>query len=160
MKKCLIILILSYLNNLNAQTDTIYHFFNKPSINNYIRYTTSSIGGLCDGVREASHFYNVPDFLNPDLTWRNKYKNGDPCQGEAFPQSTNLLVAFTDWYHGLGGIRTLSNITYTISITYKFYNKKYYKIKYYLLDIGKEIVLNFIIYNGSKTLVMNYYKYK
>lgn len=36
---------------------------------------------------------------NPYESWRAKYKNGDPLQGEAFPLSTTLLVALTDWWH-------------------------------------------------------------
>ena len=29
-------------------------------------------------------------------SWRNKWKNGDPKQGEAFPGSSTVFVLFTD----------------------------------------------------------------
>lgn len=67
------------------------------------------IAGSFEGLREEidfhySEFQNTfpkanPQFCNPDLSWRNKYKNGDPLQGEAFMFSTNLFVASTDLYH-------------------------------------------------------------
>ena len=38
-------------------------------------------------------------WLNPQLSWRNKWLNGDPKQGEAFPLSSTALVATTDAWH-------------------------------------------------------------
>lgn len=32
-------------------------------------------------------------------SWRNKWKNGDPKQGEKFPFSSTILVMFTDRWH-------------------------------------------------------------
>jgi hypothetical protein len=40
-----------------------------------------------------------PEWFNPDISWRNKYKNGDPDAGAKFPLSTSVLVMFTDQYH-------------------------------------------------------------
>ena len=34
-----------------------------------------------------------------DKSWRNKWKNGDPKQGEAFPGSTTVFVFATDAWH-------------------------------------------------------------
>ena len=38
-------------------------------------------------------------FFNPLISWRNKYKNGDPAQGPKFPFSTTALVWTTDFKH-------------------------------------------------------------
>jgi hypothetical protein len=40
-----------------------------------------------------------PNWFNPDISWRNKYRNGDPDAGAKFPLSTSVLVMFTDQYH-------------------------------------------------------------
>ncbi len=40
-----------------------------------------------------------PKWYNPDISWRNKYKNDDPNAGAKFPLSTTVLVMFTDQYH-------------------------------------------------------------
>jgi hypothetical protein len=46
-------------------------------------------------------------FWNPNLSWRNKYKNGDPSNGEKFFLSKSLLVGFTDAWHMFKLLRTL-----------------------------------------------------
>lgn len=38
-------------------------------------------------------------FIDPKVSWRNKYKNGDPSQGPKFPFSTTLLCFITDAWH-------------------------------------------------------------
>lgn len=38
-------------------------------------------------------------YFDPRISWRNKYKNGDPTQGPAFPFSTSILCAITDLWH-------------------------------------------------------------
>ena len=38
-------------------------------------------------------------WFNPGVSWRNKYKNGDPDGGAKFPLSTSVLIMFTDQYH-------------------------------------------------------------
>ena len=40
-----------------------------------------------------------PQFWDPDLSWRNKYLNGDPAQGERFPGSSTVFSGITDGYH-------------------------------------------------------------
>jgi len=39
------------------------------------------------------------EYWNPELSWRNKYKNGDPVQGPAYFGSTTFLAWTTDGYH-------------------------------------------------------------
>ena len=38
-------------------------------------------------------------FWDPTISWKNKYKNGDPKQGPKFSFSTTLLVGLTDGWH-------------------------------------------------------------
>lgn len=38
-------------------------------------------------------------FIDPKVSWRNKYKNGDPSQGPKFPFSTTFLCFITDAWH-------------------------------------------------------------
>jgi len=38
-------------------------------------------------------------FINPEVSWRNKYKNGDPLQGPKFIGSRTFLVWVTDLWH-------------------------------------------------------------
>src|SRR6185295_2218670 len=40
-----------------------------------------------------------PVWYNPQVSWKNKYKDGDPANGAKFPLSTTMLVATTDQYH-------------------------------------------------------------
>jgi hypothetical protein len=35
----------------------------------------------------------------PGMSFKNKYKDGDPAKGPKFPLSTSVLVMFTDQYH-------------------------------------------------------------
>jgi hypothetical protein len=39
------------------------------------------------------------NFFDPRVSWKNKYKNGDPDQGRKFIGSTTFLVMFTDFDH-------------------------------------------------------------
>lgn len=38
-------------------------------------------------------------WLDPRVSWRNKWRDGDPARGEAFPFSSTALVATTDAWH-------------------------------------------------------------
>ena len=46
-------------------------------------------------------------FWDPAISWKNKYKNGDPKQGPKFPFSTTLLVGLTDGWHFFKLLRNL-----------------------------------------------------
>lgn len=66
-----------------------------------------ALAGLCKGVKDTLQFhYSASKFKNrnrrfwdPEVSWRNKYKNGDKKQGPRFPGSTTLFVGFTDGWH-------------------------------------------------------------
>ena len=71
--------------------------------------TAMFIAGAVNGVNQdllfhynefESTFPNAnPQFWNPDISWRNKYLNGDPAQGEKYPGSSTIFAGFTDGYH-------------------------------------------------------------
>ena len=69
------------------------------------------IGGFADGTAEMLKFnYKRMDdkwhirndqYWNPEISWQNKWKNGNPAQGEAFWGSSRWFVATTDQYHAM-----------------------------------------------------------
>lgn len=72
-----------------------------------------------------------PMWFNPAVSWRNKYKNGNRLEGEKFPLSTSVLVAFTDQYH----LNTFINrLAWTSTVVIKIGEGKK-PLKHYLLDI-------------------------
>ena len=51
---------------------------------------------------QASIFIKYPklkQWSDPQLSWRNKWKNGDPSQGEKFLGSSTIFVLTTDLFH-------------------------------------------------------------
>jgi len=90
--------------------------------------TAMFLAGALNGVNQdlLFHYYEFqntfpnanPQFWNPDLSWRNKYMNGDPAQGEAFLGSSTIFVAATDGYHAMGAGRNLM-ITTSICLSPK-----------------------------------------
>ena len=65
------------------------------------------IAAICMAVQDkiAHHFEKSvfsklnPLFWNPNESWRNKYKNGDPSQGPKFLGSTSIFAWTTDAWH-------------------------------------------------------------
>lgn len=78
-------------------------------------------GGYADGVAETLEFNyksyhdrhpkTDPQWSNPDISWRNKWRNGSPSQGPAFPGSTTIFVGTTDLYHAMHSVRNLATTT-------------------------------------------------
>jgi hypothetical protein len=76
------------------------------------------LAGWADGTAEitkwdyASYeaFYgDVNDaWHNPDISWKNKYKNREVSDGPAFIGSTTVFVGGTDAYHALRTLRNFS----------------------------------------------------
>ena len=86
-----------------------------------LKSTCFFVAGSFEGLREEIDFHYSefqhtfpnadPQFCNPDISHKNKWKNGDPLQGEAFWQSSRLLVAPTDLYHTLNTGRNIFLVT-------------------------------------------------
>ena len=71
----------------------------------------SFASGLCYGIHETVVHkpFRIPDGWNRQWwdsreSWRNKYRNGDPAKGQAFPGSMGPLVWTTDAKHLFGGL--------------------------------------------------------
>lgn len=89
------------------------------------------VAGGFDGSAEflKHHYTGNSQFWNPSQSWHNKWRNGDPAQGEKFFLSSTALVGLTDGYHMM---RTGKNIFMITGITIKIgERKKWYK---YVID--------------------------
>ena len=73
------------------------------------------LSGVADGLNQTVmfHYYAFENrfpnanegYWNPTTaSWKNKWKNGDPTQGEAFFGSSSFLVWTTDGFHLSGTI--------------------------------------------------------
>jgi len=71
-----------------------------------------------------------PQWFNPNESWRNKYKDGNPDAGAKFPLSTSLLAMFTDQYH-LNNF--INRVSWTSAFVIKIGEGKR-PLKQYLLD--------------------------
>ena len=80
----------------------------------YLLFITIILAGIAEAIMDTIlfHFYESPFknrnhfFWNPNLSWRNKYKDGIADNGAKFFLSTTLLVSFTDGWHLMKLIRT------------------------------------------------------
>lgn len=115
------------------------------------------VAGMSDGVNQAlqfrySGFKRVfpkanDRWYDPSISWRNKYKNGDPSQGAKYFGSTTFFVGLTDAYHAT---RTVSNSFNAAAVVFSVSdNKKKWWV--YLLEIGAYWIINrigfSIVYN-------------
>lgn len=83
----------------------------------YIGFFLFLLAGMFEAVMDKLQFHyylsifkNFKNqlFWNPNISWRNKYKDGNPAEGEKFFLSKTLLVGFTDAWHLFKLLRTLS----------------------------------------------------
>ena len=106
------------------------------------------LAGASDGLNQALQFRYAgfkrvfpkanDQFWNPAISWKNKYQNGDPAQGEKFPLSKSVLVFTTDGYHLTRFISNLSTAAaFTVKICWSE-KKKWYV--YILEGVGYWIV--------------------
>jgi len=79
------------------------------------------VAGVANGTHEAllwrysSFKRNFPgandQYWNPEISWKNKYKNRDYGQGRAYPGSLTWLVWTTDGKHMLSMARAATEMT-------------------------------------------------
>jgi len=82
------------------------------------------LSGICKGIQDQTMFhwglswtkYLKGLFWNPLISWKNKYKNGDPKQGPKFWGSTTLLVGFTDAWHLFGSVSRIIDRTIVVLV--------------------------------------------
>ena len=75
----------------------------------WLRYSTYLAAGVAEGYGDVLQFHyhkfqNIhpnanPQYWNPQISWRRKWKNGDPNQGEDFFLSSTALVWTRDGWH-------------------------------------------------------------
>jgi len=100
------------MNFISAKQEDNYYKYESTKIQwrkEIAPITAIFLAGAMNGINQdllfhyhefESTFPNAnPQFWNPDLSWRNKYLNGDPLQGERFPGSSTIFAGFTDGYH-------------------------------------------------------------
>jgi len=58
-------------------------------------FVAGGFEGAMDGLQ--FHYDKPNQFWNPDISWKNKYKNNDPAQGKTF--RGKYLVFTTDGWH-------------------------------------------------------------
>jgi len=106
--------------NVSAQGDTVLlrpsFAERKTQINQGFQFKSEQptlallfLSGMSNGLEDVLQFHYAEfkqvhpnaneQWWNPELSWRNKYKNGDPAQGRRYPGSTSVLVATTDAWH-------------------------------------------------------------
>jgi len=144
----LIILITSIFAKCNAQFKLKEHIAPASLV---------FVAGMSDGLNQAlqfrySGFKRVfpkarDQWYDPSISWRNKYKNGDPEQGAKFFGSTSFLVGATDAYHAT---RTVSNSFNAAAIVFRVSDGKK-KWWVYMAEIAGYWALNrigfSIVYN-------------
>jgi hypothetical protein len=97
----------------------------------FVKGSAIYLSGLLDGISETlawhyPRFQQVhpganPGYWNPYLSWRNKYRNGDPAQGPRFPGATTWAAWSTDGYHLT---RTGSRFLFVGAITISIFEKR------------------------------------
>jgi hypothetical protein len=66
------------------------------------------LAGICDAILDVLDFHyetsifstwKHQNWINPIISWHNKWKNGDYTQGEKFLGSSTFFVWLTDFWH-------------------------------------------------------------
>jgi hypothetical protein len=74
------------------------------------------LAGLSEGAMDTLQFHYYESifkdfknqlYWNPEISWKNKYKDGDSASGPRFPLSTTFLVGFTDAWHTFKFLRNI-----------------------------------------------------
>ena len=156
MKKILLLALLAITVTTQSQIKLLGQTTAKQESNFYVTSSLLLVSGLADGLAEACKFhpqgvtevFGNPQFWDNSLSWRNKYRNGDPAQGAKFPLSTTALAWTTDGYHLS---RMVRNATIIASITIKLDepSKKWYQ---YIL----EAVIYYLTYQIGFTVSYDY----
>ena len=117
MKKILLLALLAITVTTQSQIKLLGQTTKKQERNFYVTSSLLFVSGMADGLAEASKFhpkgvtevFGNPQFWDNSLSWRNKYRNGDPAQGAKFPFSTTALAEAVIYY-----------LTYTLGFTLSY----------------------------------------
>lgn len=110
------------------------------------------IGGISNAIMDVLRFrYNTSIFSdfknqqwwNPSISWRNKWKNGEPENGEKFWGSSRWFVRFTDAWHFFQGIMFTS--FFTVIVIYSTY-----------INIYVDFILMYLIFTSTFEIFFKY----
>ncbi len=121
------------------------------------------VSGLINGMREASSFHweafqqtfpdANPEWWNDDISWVNKYEDGDVSKGPDFPGSTTIFVFTTDAYHALTTSDRLCLVVGSGLNTYvNVINGR--DFKHYLFDAGINFLVRSVAFHGVYTILI------
>jgi len=85
-----------------------------------------------------SRYSKLKQWADPDLSWRNKWKNGDNLQGERFLGSSTIFVWTTDLWHFAQSVMVTSFVMAIFSC-YRIFSTEYLLV---------DIILHFIIFKA------------
>lgn len=121
-----ILIFLFLANTASAQFNLS---FKERMQRNWPIYTSFFVAGAADGFEETiEHHYYIfrkkfpnanEQFWNPEESWKNKWKDGNPDLGPAYWGSTNVLVWTTDAYHIA---RLVKHTSYSTGTCYALYS--------------------------------------
>ena len=124
----------------------------------WLTLTTAFISGASDGTAETlKHHYSQfnkvfpkanEHYWNPEVSWTNKYKDGDYQAGPKYAGSTTVLAWTTDGYHLARFTKNAMMLT-TIAL-HPRENKKW---KSYLLDIAVHTLVYHLGFNTTHDLI-------
>ena len=151
MKKILLLTLLAITVTAQSQIKLLGQATKEQESNFYVTSSLLFASGMADGLAEASKFhpkgvtevFGDPQFWDNSLSWRNKYRNGDPAQGAKFPLSTTALAWTTDGYHLARMIRNSAMIA---AITIRIGEPKQW---YYYIA---EVVIYYLTYQLGFTI--------
>jgi hypothetical protein len=122
-------------------------------------FVSTFVAGMADGLNQTLEFHyndfkrvfpNANDnYWNPQVSWVNKYKNGNSADGPKYMGSTTYLVWTTDGYHLT---RFIEHATIATSITLRINFKEKKKWYIYVFDITENLFINrlgfVVVYSG------------
>lgn len=121
----------------------------------YAGAALAAVSGACWGVHETAvhHPDRFPSSWNKQFwdnreSWRNKYRDGDPTKGPAYPGSTTVLAWTTDAKHLFGTLHrgTLYGSAVVITIGRRR------PVLHYLLDAGVSFAAFSLGFHGVYSL--------
>jgi hypothetical protein len=106
---------------LSIAQNKLVHGFNDGNARQELKTAFAFLAGACDGFSQTlyAHYPLFEEkfpgadasFWNPAISWKNKYANGDPLQGEKYFGSSTVFVFTTDAYHLFRTINKMNLIT-------------------------------------------------
>lgn len=145
--------------NISSQNNTSTSFFLKKRIPSYIgTFSAGMADGFSENLKWKYHRFQTtfpnanPQYWNPYDSWDNKWKNGDPLQGERFFGSSTFLAWTTDGYHMLNTTsRFLMKASYVISLR-QIQNHDW---KVLLIDFSIHTILFGLGYNFTDRIILH-----